>query len=135
MTVQYCVDLNGAEQEQLQTMLRSGRPLVRRAKRAQVLLAAHAGASDDTIATSVGVSLSTVYRVRRRFVEGNLTHALDEQQRPGAARKLSGKEEALLIATVCSEPPEGRACWTLDLLAGAMVRLTEHDSLSRETVR
>jgi len=46
-----------------------------------------------------------------------------------------GKEEALLVATACSSPPEGRARWTLDLLAGAMVKLTEHDSISRETVR
>ena len=55
--------------------------------------------------------------------------------RPGAERKLSGKEEALLIATACSKPPAGRARWTLELLAGEMVSLTGHDSLSRETVR
>ena len=54
---------------------------------------------------------------------------------PGAARKLSGKETALLVATACSDPPRGRKRWTLDLLADAMVKLTEHDSLSRETVR
>ena len=53
----------------------------------------------------------------------------------GAARKLSGKETALLIATACSAPPEGRKRWTLDLLADAMVRLTGHEGLSRETVR
>jgi hypothetical protein len=71
----------------------------------------------------------------RRFVLGNLEAALSEEQRPGAARKLSGKEEALLIATACSSPPAGRARWTLELLADALVRLTEHDSISRETVR
>src|SRR3954454_18662073 len=52
-----------------------------------------------------------------------------------ARRKLTGKEEALLVATACSNPPEGGARWTLELLAGAMVRLTEHEELSRETVR
>src|SRR2546429_8853285 len=52
-----------------------------------------------------------------------------------AERKLSGKEEALLVATACSNPPEGRARWTLELLADELVRLTEHDSISRETVR
>ena len=56
-------------------------------------------------------------------------------QSSGAAGKLTGKEEALLVATACSNPPEGRARWTLELLAGAMVRLTEHEELSRETVR
>src|SRR3954468_4317552 len=135
MTIQYHVALSDAEQGELQTLLRGGRLPVRRVKRAQILVAADAGASDSLIAASVGVGLSTVYRIKRRFVEGNLPHALSEQQRPGAPRKLSGKEEALLIATACSDPPEGRARWTLELLAGAIVRLTEHEELSRETVR
>ena len=58
-----------------------------------------------------------------------------EEPRAGADRKLTSNEEALLIATACSSPPEGRARWTLELLASAMVKLTDHDSLSRETVR
>ncbi len=66
---------------------------------------------------------------------GNLEAALSEEPRPGADRKLSGKEEALLVATACSDPPKGRARWTLELLAGELVRLTEHDDISRETVR
>ena len=78
---------------------------------------------------------STVYRTRRRFVEGNLDKALTEEPRPGAKRKLTGHEEALLVATACSRPPEGRARWTIELLAGEMVRLTDHGSLSGETVR
>ena len=64
-----------------------------------------------------------------------MERALNEEPRPGAARKLTGKEEALLVATACARPPEGRARWTLELLAGEMVRLTAHASLSRETVR
>jgi hypothetical protein len=68
-------------------------------------------------------------------VIGNLEAALSEEPRPGADRKLSGKEEALLVATACSSPPIGRARWTLELLADEMVRLTEHDNISRETVR
>ncbi|MCP1835467.1 transposase [Bradyrhizobium sp. USDA 4532] len=99
------------------------------------MLAADAGASDDAIAISVGVSGSTIYRTKRRFVLGNLEAALSEEPRPGADRKLSGKEEALLVATACSNPPAGRARWTLELLAGELVRLTEHDTISRETVR
>ncbi|WP_316169099.1 MULTISPECIES: IS630 family transposase, partial [unclassified Bradyrhizobium] len=77
----------------------------------------------------------TVYRTRRRFVEGNLTAALSEEPRAGAERKLTDKQEALLVATACSSPPAGRARWTLELLADEMVRLTSHESLSRETVR
>src|SRR5919199_1529393 len=64
-----------------------------------------------------------------------LERALIEEPRPGAARKLTGKEEALLVATACSQPPAGCARWTLELLAGEMVRLTSHERLSRETVR
>src|SRR6266498_1912947 len=87
----------------------------RKFKRAQILLAADAGASDEEIATSVGVGGSTMYRTKRRFVVSNLEAALSEEPRPGASRKLSGKEEALLVATACSSPPEGRARWTLEL--------------------
>jgi hypothetical protein len=66
----------------------------------------------------------SVYRTKRRFVEGNLERALSEDPRPGAERKLTGKEEALLVATACANPPKGRARWTLELLADAMVKLT-----------
>jgi transposase len=135
MNVRYRVELSQSERDQLTTLLSGGKHAVRKLKRAQVLLAADSGASDGEIARSVGVGRSTVYRTKRRFVLGNLEAALSEERRPGADRKLSGKEEALLVATACSRPPAGRARWTLELLAGEFVRLTEHSSLSRETVR
>jgi len=129
------VELNEGERAQLTAMLSGGQQAARKLKRAQILLAADAGISDEAIAESVSVGGSTVYRTKRRFVEGNLDLALSEEARPGAARKLSGKETALLVATVCSDPPEGRKRWTLELLAGEMVQLTGHERLSRETVR
>src|SRR5215204_3490782 len=135
MNVRYRVELDQAERSELTALLSGGRHAARRLKRAQILLAADAGAGDEEIARSVGVGGSTVYRIKRRFVEGNLERALSDEPRPGAERKLSGKEEALLVATACASPPEGRARWTLELLAGAMVKLTEHKSLSHETVR
>jgi transposase len=135
MNLRYRVELSQAERDELKALLSGGRHAVRKVKRAQILLAADAGAGDEEIATSLGVGGSTVYRTKRRFVLGNLELALREEPRPGAERKLSGKEEALLVATACSSPPEGRARWTLDLLAGSMIRLTEHDSISRDTVR
>src|SRR6516165_1154875 len=135
MNVRYRVELSQVERSDLKALLSGGKHASRKLKRAQILLAADAGASDDDIATSVAVGGSTVYRTKRRFVEGNLEAALSEQPRPGAGRKLSGKEEALLVATACSKPPQGRARWTLELLAGVMVSLTEHVSLSHETVR
>ena len=135
MNVRYRVELSQSERDELTAMLSGGKHAARKLKRAQILLAAHAGVSDEDIATSVGVGESTVYRAKRRFVEGNLERALSENPRPGAERKLTGKEEALLVATACSSPPAGRARWTLELLANALVKLTTHDSLSRETVR
>jgi transposase len=135
MNIRYRVDLSDEERAQLTALLTGGKHAARKIKRAQILLAADAGISDDAITGSLSVGGSTVYRTKRRFVEGNLDLALSEEARPGASRKLSGKEAALLVATACSNPPEGRKRWTLDLLAGAMVRLTEHEGLSRETVR
>ena len=135
MNVRYRVELSHAEHGELAALLSGGRHSARKLKRAQILLAAAAGVGDEKIARSVGVGGSTVYRTKRRFVFGNLQAALGEEPRSGASRKLSGKEEALLVATACSKPPAGRVRWTLELLAGELVRLTEHDGVSRETVR
>jgi transposase len=135
MNVRYRVELTQQEREELRLLLSGGKQAARKLKRAQILLAADAGVADEEIATTVGVGGSTVYRTKRRFVEGNLERALSEEPRPGAERKLSAKEEALLVATVCSKAPAGRARWTLDLLADQMVKLTAHEDLSRETVR
>jgi transposase len=135
MNVRYRVDLSQSEHDELTALLSGGRRAARKLKRAQILLAADAGSSDEQIAATLGVSGSTVYRTKRRFVEANLEGALNEEPRPGAGRKLSGNEEALLVATACSKPPPGRARWTLELLAGELIKLTEHEDLSRETVR
>ena len=135
MNIRCRVDLSEAERSELQVLLRGGQHAARTLKRAQILLAADAGGPDETIAQSLGVGGSTVYRTKRRFVEGTIGKALDEEPRPGPARKLTAQEEALLVATACSSPPKGRARWTIELLAGEMVRLTAHESLSRETVR
>lgn len=135
MKVHHRVTLTAEEKQRLEALVAGGTARVRHVKRAQVLLAAHARRTDESIAKSVHVGTSTVFRVKRRFVEGGVEHALYYKQRPGAQRKLSGKEDALMVATACSAPPEGRACWTLQLLADAMVRLTGHKSLSKETVR
>jgi transposase len=116
-------------------MLRGGKHPARKLKRAQILLAADAGEADEAIAANLSVGGSTVYRTKRRFVMGNLEAALSEAPRPGAERKLSGKQQALLVATACSRPPEGHKRWTLALLADEMVKLTEHEALSRESVR
>jgi transposase len=135
VNIRYRVTLCPEERVRLETFVRGGKGPVRKLKRAQILLAAEAGASSETIALNVVVGTSTVYRTKQRFVEEGLEAALSEEPRPGAPRKLSGSEEALLVATACSKPPAGRAVWTMELLADEMVRLTGHKSLSSETVR
>ena len=134
MNIKFRVELSQSERDQLAALLRGG-GTPRLIKRAQILVASDEGFSDEVIAATLNVSGSTIYRTKRRFVEANLEAALSEEPRPGVGRKLSSKEEALLVATACSKPPPGRARWTLELLADEMVQLTDHDELSSETVR
>jgi len=135
MNIRYRVTLTADERSSLEALLSAGKSAVRKLKRAQILLAADAGSTDEAIAQNVAVGTSTVYRVKQRFVEEGLERALTELPRPGVARKLDVGDESLLCALACSEPPAGRALWTLQLLADQMVHLTVHDSLSDETVR
>jgi len=81
-----------------------------------------------------GVGTATVYRIKQRFVTEGLERALHESPRPGAPRKLGPEEESLLVAVACSKPPAGLARWTMDLLAGEMVRLTFLKTLSGDTL-
>jgi transposase len=135
MNVRYRVDLSQSERDELLALVSGGKLPVRRLKRMQILLAADAGVADEAIATSVRTSGSTIYRTKKRFVEIGLEAALGEEPRPGAARKLSGPQEARLVALACSDPPRGCARWTLRLLANALVEVIEHPSVSHETVR
>ena len=116
MNLRHRVELSAEERGELEKLLSAGQHPVRKLKRAQILRAADAGASDEQIARTVAVSLSTVYRTKQRFVAGNLPWALSERSRPGAVHKLSGKEDALLVATACAAAPTGRLvghsnCW------------------------
>jgi transposase len=134
MTIRYRVTLTPDERHHLLTLTRGGTNAARQIKRAQILLAADAHVPDERIAADIGVSTSTVYRTKHHFVEDSLARALSETPRPGAPRKLSASDEARLVAVACSAPPTGRARWTLDLLAGELVRLTTHETLSSATV-
>lgn len=131
----YIVDLTEAERQQLLNLVKKGTLSARKLNRAHILLQAADGATDDAIAAALHVGRATVQRIRKRFVEGNLDWALNEKQRPGARRKLDGKQEAFLVATACSTPPEGRDRWTMQLLADKLVKLQVIESISDETVR
>ena len=101
MNVRYIVELTAEERESLHELVRGGQERVRRVKRAQILLAAERRETDEVIASALSVGTSTVFRTKRRFVEEGLEAALSEQPRPGAERKLTGNEEALLVAIAC----------------------------------
>ena len=109
--------------------------------RARMLLKADASEggpdwSDQEIAEAVETSLSSIHRVRQAFVEEGLAAALERQQPTGRQyRKLDGAQEARLVALTCSTPPEGRARWTLQLLADRLVELEVVDTIGRECVR
>jgi transposase len=135
MNVRYRVDLSQSERDELSALVSGGKLPVRRLKRMQILLAADAGVGDEAIAASVQTSGSTIYRTKKRFVEISLEAALSEEPRSGAGRKLSGKQEAQLVALACSDAPEGCSRWTLKLLANALAELIEPESISRDTIR
>ena len=136
MNIRYRVELSQCERDNLGALMSGGKLPVRRLKRVHVdLLSAYAGVTDEAIAASVQTSVSTICRTKKRFVEISLEAALSEEPRPGAARKLSGKQEVQLVALACSDPPQGCARWTLQLLANALAAVTEHPGVSRDTVR
>ena len=134
--------LTAEERAALQSLVTAGRASARRLAHARILLKADAapdspGWADERIAEAVEVSVATVERVRRRFVEHGLEAALvrKPQDRPSRLAKLDGRAVAHLIALACSKPPEGRAAWTMQLLADKLVELQLVDAISDETVR
>jgi transposase len=134
MTKRYRVDLTEDEREHLLTLLGKGKAPARELRRARTLLLADEGRADVDIAATLHTSVSTVERTRKRFVEDGFQAALTEHPRPGGRCKLDGKQEAFLVATTCSTPPEGRTRWTLQLLADRMVALGVVEGVSDTTV-
>lgn len=131
----YVVDLTREERAELLGSLNRGSAPARRLTRARALLLADEGGTDEAIAKALHISRPTVERLRKRFVDGGLEWALKDRHRKGAPRKLSGRDEALLVATACSEAPEGRTRWTMQLLADQLVETNVVESISDETVR
>jgi transposase len=131
----YFVSLESDERKDLLAMTKRGKLSARRLNRIHILLQAADSADDKTIASSLHIGTATVARIRQRFVEGGVKHALTEDHRPGGKRKLDDKHEAFLIATACSDAPEGRKTWTMQLLADRLVEVKMVDTISDETVR
>jgi len=131
----YVVNLTPEEREELLALVKRGRAPAARIRRANTLLLASEDRSDAEVAKALHIGRATVERTRKRFVEGGLEWALTDRMRPGGKVKLSGRDEALLVAVACSDAPEGRERWTMQLLADRLVELKVVESISDETLR
>jgi Homeodomain-like domain len=126
----YIVTLSDEERERLSTLIRAGKHRAGQLVRARILLkadtsSAGAGWSDSQIASALDTSVATVARTRQQLVEEGFEAVLTRKHSPASARAriFDGAAEAKLIALACSEPPKGRARWTLQLLEAAVVEL------------
>ena len=115
--LKYEVCLNKDQRTFLKNLTRKGKESARKINRARVLLLSDEGKKDKEIQEIVGVSDTMVETTRKKFVMEGLEIAINEKPRPGQPKKIDGRKEAELIALACSQPPEGRAKWTLRLLA------------------
>src|SRR5256714_9750559 len=137
----YVVRLNGDEREQLAALTRKGRGPAQRLMKARILLKADAseageGWSDNQIIEALETSASMVYRVRKQLVEDGLKAVLSRKPRaaPAVPKIFDGEKEAKLIALACSQPPKGRARWTLRLFEDKVVELNIVDRTSDSTI-
>jgi transposase len=137
----YIVALTEAERETLEKLTTTGKTSAYKMNHARILLKADinqagGGWTDEAISDALDISIATIERVRRRFVETSLEAALSRQvQYQRKPRRLDGEQEAQLIAMTCGEAPDGRARWSLRLLAEKMVELEYVESISHETIR
>ena len=131
----YIVDLTPEERETLLKLIKQGESKARTLNRARILLKADEGFGDEQIAEALHTGSATAGRVRQRFVEEGLERSLHERPRYGQKPKLSGRDEARLIAVACSDAPDGQASWSLRLLADKAVALGLVDCISHESVR
>lgn len=137
----YIVTLTPDEREQLEQLTQRGKTAAYKMNHARILLKADCqqaggGWSDAAIREALDISVSTIERVRQRFVEQGVEAALGRKhQQRRKARRLDGEQEAHLVALACSDPPEGQSRWSLRLLAEQMVVLDDVETVSHETIR
>lgn len=138
----YKVTLTADERCELEQLVRKGKAAARKLAHARILLLAdegddRRGRSDEQIAETLQVSARSVSRVRKRFVTEGLEQAVNPRRQPRRPDKikLDKERERQLLELACSDPPDGRGSWTLQLLADRLVVLGQVESVSRETVR
>jgi len=127
------VKLSVTECSELESIVRTGQHKARVRQRAQILLWSDAGKHDVEMAELLDITPLTIARTRERWVT---QHQLSDQPKRGRDKRLDGKQEALLVALACSDAPEGRESWTMQLLADKLVELKVIETpISDETVR
>jgi transposase len=131
----YAVHLSAEEENKIRGLLKKGKRLSRDYLRMQILLLSHGGERREEIAKKLKCSYSHVCNVVRKYCLEGLNQAIMDKQRKGREPKLRGKQRAHLIALACSDPPEGRRCWTMQLLAQKCIELNLTEFISDETVR
>jgi transposase len=131
----YHVDLTPKQRKHLRAIVCVGSSKAKTITRAHILLKSDEGKSDKEIAALLYVGEETVRRTRQRFWNGGVEAALAGNPYPTPAPKLTDEQEAYLVALACSDPPEGYAQWTIELLAEKMVTDGIVMSISREKVR
>lgn len=132
------VNLTSDEHESLSRYVAQGQKNARQINRARMILLAHAGRKESEIADVLGVSRRTIYNMRKKYQQRGNQHILDlikDEPRGGRPIKLDSSVEAKVTMIACSEPPPGRARWTLHLIADRLVKLNVVDSISHESVR
>lgn len=142
LMVKFKVTLTEQERDELRALVTAGKAAARKMNHARILLLADEGEfgpgkTDLDIVEALGTSVRTVERVRKRFVEEGTDQAVNpkpQPKRPGKV-KIQGKVEDKLVELACSDPPEGRGRWTVQLLADQLVMLAYVESVSHETVR
>src|SRR5215470_858084 len=129
------VRLSKGDRKKLNDILSGGVQAVRTVLRALALCRLDEGRSASEVAAEVRLTAKAVREIGRRYEDGGLEPALYERPRPGAAARLDDSQKQRLIALVCSEPPEGRARWTVRLVAEEAVRRGLVPQVGRETIR
>ena len=130
-----CVRLSKGDRKKLNDILSGGVQAVRTVLRALALGRLDEGRSASEVAAEVRLTSKAVREIGRRYEDGGLESALYERPRPGAASVLDASQKQRIIAMVCSEPPEGRARWTVRLVAEEAVRRGLVAQVGRETIR
>ena len=135
MDKEYVVKLTPKERQRLIAVVNKGQNKASIIRRAHILLKSDEGKSDGVISELLYIHADSVRNTRKRFVEEGLQSALEDKAKPKPEPKLNEQQQAHLVAVACSQPPDGQARWTLELLVAQLIKDGVVEGISPETVR